>query len=77
MLIGGERGQVLSQLRPFMERAGKDAPDQQVMMTMSYMAYAYGRAFEEFAIEAVKDGPGKDYFRERPRLVRFLDTKLT
>jgi hypothetical protein len=60
-LIGGELDQVPSQLRPFMEKAGKDAPHQQVMMTMSYMAYAYGRAFEEFAIEAVKDWPKKDY----------------
>ena len=63
-LVGGELDRVPSQLRPFMEKAGKDDPDQKVMMTLGYMAYAYGRAFEEFATEAVKEWPKKDYIAQ-------------
>src|SRR4051794_15850300 len=63
-LVGNELDRVPSQLKPFMERAGTDDPDQQVMMTLGYMAYAYGRAFEEFAVEAAKDWPRKDYLAQ-------------
>jgi len=63
-LVDGELDRVPSQLKPFMEKAGKDDLDQQVMMTLGCMAYAYGRAFEEFAIEAVKAWPKKDYIAQ-------------
>src|ERR1043166_659256 len=63
-LVEGELDQVPSQLRPFMEKAGKDDFDQHAMMNLGYMAYAYGRAFEEFAIDAIKDWPKKDYIAQ-------------
>jgi hypothetical protein len=63
-LVGDELSQVPAQLKPFFTKAKKDDFDGKVMMTLPYMAYAYGRAFEEFAIAALNDWPKKDYIAQ-------------
>jgi hypothetical protein len=47
-------------LKPVFERATKEDIGQ-ISMTMSYMAYAYGKSFTEYAERALDDWPKKDY----------------
>lgn len=49
-----------SELKPVFERATKEDIDQ-ISMTISYMAYAYGKGFTEYAERALDDWPKKDY----------------
>jgi hypothetical protein len=59
-----ELNRVPQALKPFFTKAQDGDLDGQVMMTMSYMVYAYGRAFEEFAIAALNDWPKKDHIAQ-------------
>jgi hypothetical protein len=59
-LVEGELGRIPAELKPFIEKGAKDDPDQ-IFMELSYMAYAYGRAFTEFAEGALDDWPKKNY----------------
>jgi hypothetical protein len=47
-------------LKPVFERATKGDIDE-ITMTMSYMAYAYGKGFTEYAARALDDWPKRDY----------------
>ena len=47
-------------LKPVFARATKEDTGQ-ISMTMSYMAYAYGKGFTEYAARALDDWPKKDY----------------
>jgi hypothetical protein len=59
-LLEGEWGRIPAKLKPFIEAAAEHDPDQ-ISMTLGYMAYAYGRAFTEFAAGALDDWPKKNY----------------
>jgi hypothetical protein len=59
-LVEAELGQLPAKLIPIFEKAAKDDPDQ-IFMNLNYMAYAYGRAFTEFAEGALDDWPKKNY----------------
>jgi hypothetical protein len=59
-LVENEVEQIPKKLKPVFERATKEDIDQ-VSMTMSYMAYAYGKGFTEYAERALDDWPKKDY----------------
>jgi hypothetical protein len=59
-LVQGELGKIPSQLTSFIEQAARNDPNK-ISMTWEYMAYAYGRAFTEFAETALDDWPKKDY----------------
>ncbi|MFZ0422836.1 MAG: hypothetical protein WAL80_08155 [Xanthobacteraceae bacterium] len=63
-LMQAELNHVPQGLKPFFTKAQEGDFDGQVMMTMSYMAYAYGRAFEEFAVAGLNDWPKKDYIAQ-------------
>jgi hypothetical protein len=63
-LVRPELDHVPGHLKPFFSKAQKGDLDGQIMMTMGYMAYAYGRAFEEFAVGALKEWPKKDYIAQ-------------
>jgi hypothetical protein len=59
-LVEGELGRIPAQLKPFFQKGAKDDPDQ-IFMNLGYMAYAYGRAFTNFAEGALEDWPKKNY----------------
>ena len=59
-LVEGELERMPAQLKPLIQKGAKDDPDQ-IFMRLSYMAYAYGRAFTEFAEGALDDWPKKNY----------------
>jgi hypothetical protein len=59
-LVEAELGRIPAQLKPFIQKGAKDDPDQ-IFMKLGYMAYAYGRAFTEFAEDALDDWPKKNY----------------
>jgi hypothetical protein len=59
-LVENEVEQIPKKLKPVFERATKEDIDQ-ISMTMSYMAYAYGKGFTEYAERALDDWPKKDY----------------
>ena len=63
-LVRVELDQVPSHLKPFFNKTHEGDPDGRIMMTMGYMAYAYGRAFEEFAVGALEEWPKKDYIAQ-------------
>ncbi|MGH6673530.1 MAG: hypothetical protein ACRECV_16380 [Xanthobacteraceae bacterium] len=63
-LVRAELDHVPVHLKPFFAEAQKEDFDDQIMMTMGYMAYAYGRAFEEFAVGALNAWPKKDYIAQ-------------
>ena len=63
-LVRGELDQVPGHLKPFFNKTQESDPDGRIMMTMGYMAYAYGRAFEEFAVGALEGWPTKDYIAQ-------------
>ncbi len=59
-LVEAEFKAIPDNVKPVFERATKDDIDQ-IMMTMSYMAYAYGKGFTEYAERALDDWPKKNY----------------
>jgi len=59
-LVENEVERIPKKLKPVFERATKEDIDQ-ISMTMSYMAYAYGKGFTEYAERALDDWPKKDY----------------
>jgi hypothetical protein len=59
-LVEEEVEKIPQNLEPVFERAKQGDPDE-VTMTMSYMAYAYGRGFTDYAERALDDWPKKDY----------------
>jgi Domain of unknown function (DUF4145) len=59
-LVESELGRLPVESKPFFEKAAKHDPDQS-FMNLSYMAYAYGRAFTEFAEGALDNWPKKQY----------------
>src|ERR1700721_4639666 len=59
-LTDTEVAKIPQQLKPVFKLAEKEDTDQ-VMMTMGYMAYAYGKAFTGYAEHALDDWPKKDY----------------
>jgi hypothetical protein len=59
-LVENEIKQIPQKLKPVFEKATKEDIDQ-ISMTTSYMAYAYGKAFTEYAERALDDWPKKDY----------------
>lgn len=59
-LVEDEVERIPQNLKPVFERAKKEDTDQ-IIMTMSYMAYAYGKAFTEYAGPALDDWPRGDY----------------
>jgi hypothetical protein len=59
-LVEKEVERIPQNLKPVFERATKEDIDQ-ISMTMSYMAYAYGKGFTEYAERALDDWPKKDY----------------
>ena len=59
-LVESEVERIPQNLKPVFERATKQDINQ-ISMSMSYMAYAYGRGFTEYAERALDDWPKKDY----------------
>lgn len=59
-LVENEIEKIPQKLKPVFKKAAKEDIDQ-ISMTMSYMAYAYGKAFTEYAERALDDWPKKGY----------------
>ena len=59
-LVEKEVETIPQNVKPVFERATKEDINQ-ITMTMSYMAYAYGKGFTEYAERALDDWPKKDY----------------
>jgi hypothetical protein len=57
-LVENEVEKIPQNLKPVFARAKQQDTDQ-VTMTLSYMAYAYGKAFIEYAERALDDWPKK------------------
>jgi len=60
-LIESELGRLPAKLKPFIQKIGKDDPDNKIFMTLSFMGYAYGEAFTQLAESALDDWPKKNY----------------
>jgi hypothetical protein len=59
-LIDEAASNIPKDLKPIFERASQGDHDQ-ITMTLSYMAYAYGKAFTEYVEGALDDWPKRDY----------------
>lgn len=59
-LVEKEVEKIPQNLKPVFARAKPEDTDQ-ISMTLSYMAYAYGKGFTEYVERALDDWPKKDY----------------
>lgn len=59
-LVETEIAKIPQNMKPVFERAAHEDTDQ-ITMTLSYMAFAYGKAFTNYAEIALDDWPKKSY----------------
>jgi hypothetical protein len=62
-LVDGELNLIPAVVKPFLHKADADV-EAKNFMTMGFMAYAYGKAFDELAEPALAEWPKRDFITQ-------------